>query len=96
MKIKKVNEMQSLNEGLRVNTKLLTLYGKHTINDVLQELQKLQQVKPGDSPILGFFGLDTDYITDEIYTTFREVRSWQKEGWKSLEGFGTEWIPLSE
>jgi hypothetical protein len=41
MKIKKFNELQTLNEGMRVNPKLLSLDGEYNIEDVIKEIKIL-------------------------------------------------------
>jgi len=90
MKIKKVGE---LNEGLRVNPKIIMLRGEYDLDEVLNELQSLYD-EENEIGIPGtLFTLD---IESELFFLMRDLRNWRKDGWKGIRGYGLEWIPLSE
>lgn len=89
MKIKKFNQ---LNEGLRINSKILMLYGEYDLNEVLEQLKILYNEENIKIPNT-FFSINID---SEIYYTIRELKDWKLDGWKKIKGYGSEWIPLKK
>lgn len=88
MKIKRFNEM---NEGMRINTKILTLYDSVPIDKAIKELVKLQ-TNPRN--IFGLYGIDIDILLDDVIDNINTLKSWEKSGATKVEGNGTEWIPI--
>ena len=76
-----------LNEGLRVNTEILNREGhivdiKEVINDLLT-LRNLLDIYDEKNSALG-----------EICDVVSTISQWKKDGWKKIQFFGKEWIPL--
>lgn len=92
MKINRFNDMK-LNEGLRVNPKILLLEGEYDLQEVINELQSLYDEDKGITIPGTIFSLD---IEGELFYVMRDLRQWKKEGWNGIKGYGNEWIPISE
>jgi len=79
-----------LNEGLRVNPKILLLTGEYDLQEVINELQSLYDEDEGIKIPGTIFSLNID---SEVFYIMRDLREWKKQGWNKIEGFGIEWIP---
>lgn len=91
MKIKKFNE---LNEGLRVNSNILELYGDYNIDEVIE---KLNSILNGNTYI-SIFQINSPFLEksvfDEINTLLINIENWKNEGATFVNGNGLEWFPV--
>lgn len=100
MKLKRYNNYEKINEGARVNTKILELNGIRNIDDVIKSLEDiLEEIIIPDNEKgmarLGIFKIRVDRnLRYEVEQLLIDIEGWRDNNVTQVQGFGTEWIPL--
>ena len=93
MKLKRYTNYK-INEGMRVNPKILKLDGEYKIDEVIENLKEiLNEFGEITVHVVNIFYVRLD-IKDEVKKLITVMENWKSNNVTTVQGNDKEWIPI--